>query len=497
MNSVDARARERDRQSGSRGLLVSGLGHAINVLEPLLTLLLIRMTSAAVWGLFLLAESIGYAACRVASLGLERGMMWEIARSREGEEIRIKGLGGALLIGGGLGLAIAALGQLALPWLIGTYFEEPEALGAARIILWTTPISVLVSVLVFSAQGLQSVLPRTAVNQVTVPLITRGLPLALLWTGHSVAPAHELIAIGHLVGNISALCVAAILLKRRMRETQASIVKGAFWPSRALLRYSVPSGLAELLSTLMVRIDVWMLAALMDAAAVGLYGVILALSKALRTLRLILTPIVTPIMSEATFEGQRQRARTAFARSTYLVTWIAAPIMVSLWALAPTLLALYGEEFARGEWPLLVLCLGTLIHVVFGLGSAVVAGSGRADLLVLNQALPIGLNLLLNLWLIPALGVLGAATATASSLAFMSLLELGFARRVLGVRLWTWWVLEPLGISALGVAIGASMVALSPVASASLIGRLLVLSAFVLIFGRWSLTRGKRLYQRR
>lgn len=481
-----------DRESVLRGLLFTGLGHLINVFEPLLTLLLVRLTGAAVWGLFLLAESIGYAATRLASVGLDRGLMWDAARARDGGAYRIRGLQGALVIGATLGLSVAAIGQLALPWLVSDVFEAPEALEAARVILWTTPISVVVSLLIFTAQGLQSVGPRVAAQQITVPLITRGFPLALLLWPTDLAAPQTLIAIGHMLGNLAALGVSIVLLKRRMAQVNATLARDSFWPSKGVLRYSVPAGLSELLSTLMVRVDVWMLAAFMDASAVGLYGVILSLSKALRTLRHAFTPIVTPIMSEATQRGETARIQRAFGEGVFLMTCLAAPILVALWTFAEPLLTLYGPEFSAGSWPLMVLCLGTLIHVVAGLASTIVAGAGRADLMLLNQVLPIALNVGLNVWLIPDYGVLGAAFATASALAVMSLLEVAFARRIVGAKLTEWRALEPLIVSAVSAGLGWLLAGMLSPDTDPLIYRVAVLGIFALLFAVWLSARGHR-----
>jgi O-antigen/teichoic acid export membrane protein len=485
---------DEDRESVIRGLLITGLGHLINVFEPLLTLLLVRLTGAATWGLFLLAESIGYAATRVATVGLDRGLMWDAARSRDGERYRIRGLGGALVIGSALGLAVAALGQLALPWVVGEVFDAPEALDAARILLWTTPISVVVSVLIFTAQGLQSVAPRVAVQQITIPLITRGFPLILLLTQTDFAPPQELLAMGHLLGNVVALGVAAELLRRRMRRVNAVLDPDHFWPPKVVLHYSLPAGLSELLSTLLVRVDVWMLAALMDASAVGLYGVILSLSKALRTLRHAFTPVLTPIMSEATQRGETARVQRAFGQSVFMMTCLATPILVTLWTFSEPLLALYGPEFSEGSWPLLVLCVGTLFHVVAGLAATIIAGAGRGDLMLVNQALPISLNVGLNLWLIPRYGVLGAAAATSGALAFMSLLELLFARRIVGVALTQWWALEPLLVSAGSAGVATLMAGFLPQGIAPLLYRSAVLGLFTLLFALWLRARGRRLF---
>jgi O-antigen/teichoic acid export membrane protein len=114
--------------------------------------------------------------------------------------------------------------------------------------------------------------------------------------------------------------------------------------------------------------------------------------------------------------------------------------------------------------------------------------------MLVNQALPISLNVGLNLWLIPRYGVLGAAAATSGALAFMSLLELLFARRIVGVALTQWWALEPLLVSAGSAGVATLMAGFLPQGIAPLLYRSAVLGLFTLLFALWLRARGRRLF---
>jgi O-antigen/teichoic acid export membrane protein len=133
---TDDRELDRDRVSVVRGALVNVMGHLLRLAEPLLTLAVVRLYGEAVWGHFILAESIAYFGTRVATLGLDKGMLWSISRSRaEGGSYSTRGLHGGLVIGVTTATVIAALGWLFSESLVLGLFTESGAVEPTQIIL--------------------------------------------------------------------------------------------------------------------------------------------------------------------------------------------------------------------------------------------------------------------------------------------------------------------------------------------------------------------------
>ena len=100
------------------------------------------------------------------------------------------------------------------------------------------------------------------------------------------------------------------------------------------------------------------------------------------------------------------------------------------------LVTLFGSEFGGAYWPLLILGLGQLANAGFGATAMLLNMTGFERDVTRVVAIAAGLNVGLNLALIPFFGVIGAAVATSVSLLFWNV--------------WLWQVVRwRLGVSSL------------------------------------------------
>jgi O-antigen/teichoic acid export membrane protein len=93
--------------------------------------------------------------------------------------------------------------------------------------------------------------------------------------------------------------------------------------------------------------------------------------------------------------------------------------------LFPTqLLSVMGSKFTAGSTALIILAVGQLVNVGTGVTSNLQAMAGHAKTTLLNSLLFLAMSIALDLALIPAFGVLGAAIAAATSTIVVNLLRL-------------------------------------------------------------------------
>jgi O-antigen/teichoic acid export membrane protein len=417
----------------NRGALATLGGHALRLLEPLLTLAVIRLFGEALWGQFLLAESAAFVATRVGVLGLDRGVLWQIARDRARGSYELGPLRRALRLTLFAGLASGGLGGLAA-W----FAVEP----AAAWIMVSVPLSAVMSMLLAAIQASRSLVPEQVVRTAVLPIITRCAMLSSWPLGLGIGG----LAAGHAVGYGAGLLAAWWLFRRRFARVDAPVVETSGRLDGPLLRYSLLAGLAELLATVLARVDLWVVAACLGPAAAGVYGVALSLVASIRSMRKAFDPAVIPVMAEASATRDLARARAAFAHAAYLVGCLTAPVVAVLWGLGPELLGLYGRSFREAAPAVVVLGAGSLGFNLLGLGNAVLAGTGRGGWLLATQLLSLGTTAGLAVVLVPAFGITGAALASATSLLLVALLEYRIAARWLGTGLLTARALEPIGV---------------------------------------------------
>lgn len=116
-----------------------------------------------------------------------------------------------------------------------------------------------------------------------------------------------------------------------------------------------------------------------------------------------------------------------------MMIMFAAPVLL-LFIVAPSwVMGLFGPEFTTGGTVLLVLALGQFINVATGSVGFVLIMTGNERLARNNTVIAATVSLVLNVLLIPRLGALGAAIATAASIASLNLSAAYLVKRQLGI----------------------------------------------------------------
>jgi O-antigen/teichoic acid export membrane protein len=199
--------------------------------------------------------------------------------------------------------------------------------------------------------------------------------------------------------------------------------------SLGLLRASPTFLLITLVTMLSARLDILILTKLTDMTQVALYAAAYKLFEAAMIvpqcyMRASFPHLSALFRSRPDAFGQTNRD---MLRHTLLYVFPVAAVMV---ALAPFLTGLlYGAKFASSATILRILMIG-LIPWTMGRTIAnimVATHLQRYDLL--SGVVTVVSNVLLNLWMIPRFGAVGAALSSAASLSAFFLCELYFARR--------------------------------------------------------------------
>lgn len=199
---------------------------------------------------------------------------------------------------------------------------------------------------------------------------------------------------------------------------------------RPLLRASLPVGLALALNEAYVRADTVIISLYRDFHEVGLY------SLAYRVLEL--STLLGATFLTSMFPVMARRARDGALRESVQIAWdvfvIAGSALAACGAvLAPELVRVAaGDEFADAADPLRVLLVAGALAFVNGvIGYALIAVDRQRKALWLN-ALGLGVNVALNLVLVPAYGIVAAAVVTVFSELIVLAGGLWLARRHLG-----------------------------------------------------------------
>lgn len=192
----------------------------------------------------------------------------------------------------------------------------------------------------------------------------------------------------------------------------------------AQLRYSIPQSLAAMTFRLTIWMDIIMIGLLSTDRELGLYRIASALAimgaLPVSALSTIFNPIIARNVSDKAWTELNKTLKTV----TRWLMSISIPVLCAMFLLPDFLLWMFGEQYQESQTSLLILIAGQFIWVSCSMAMRLIPMSGHSTLTLINGLIAAIVNLLLNLWLIPKYGAMGAAISTATTLALWSLWRL-------------------------------------------------------------------------
>jgi O-antigen/teichoic acid export membrane protein len=230
------------------------------------------------------------------------------------------------------------------------------------------------------------------------------------------------------------------------------LFRGAAWApdlprAWSIFRASIPLIIGQALRALINVFDVVLLALLIGEVAVGLYTAAYRICFLVMLIAHSLQVAYLPDLSRAAHKSSA-RASQLVNRALEFSAALAVPMSVGGILLAgPLLIHLFGAEYGEGAeaFRLLLVSLAFIfLHGVFGL---TLLAHDRTRVLMWIQALGATLNVILNLFLIPRHGIVGAAVATVAAEGLILILDFLACRR-LGIDISVGVLVKPIAAAA-------------------------------------------------
>ncbi len=223
--------------------------------------------------------------------------------------------------------------------------------------------------------------------------------------------------------SVMAITLAALFL---------SFLAGAYWQSRLLparlrgaprivergtwLRMAFMMLVINGAYMLLNNIDLMMLGMFRSAEEVGIYGVASRLASLVSFVLVASYPAFAPVIARN--QEARQDLQRAIARVMRPIALAALALASVMLVFGGFLLGLFGEGFVRGQAVLNILLAGQLVNALCGPVALLLAYGGEEAMVARLLVVTVLAAAALNLLLIPAYGMQGAACVTALSAAF-------------------------------------------------------------------------------
>ena len=401
----------------ARGTGIAVVGMTLGLLFAFITRLIIaRYGLQANYGTFSLALVVLQTAAIISSLGLARGATRYIAFFRStGEETKVRttmftSLRFSMLASIVVGLVIF----LTADAIAKGIFNAPDLIPALKIFAIGIPFFTLINTLGSFFRGFDRVAPGVffqtiVLNAITLIILTiittAGLDFITVFYAYLAAVI------------LTSVILAIYTIKKLPGRIPFANVKESPPITRELLLFSLPLLGSSIISTLVLHTDTIMLGYFKTLDIVGLYNAAYPLAAFISVPLIALTLIYTPVATGLYSLKKMTELRRNYTVITKWLVSISLPIFLVM-ALFPeaTLHLFFGQEYLEAAIALRILAIGFIINNLLGPNGETLVALGHPRFILWATLATAILNIILNIALIPPLGIAGAAIASMISL---------------------------------------------------------------------------------
>lgn len=420
----------------ARGGALNFVGAVTNGLFGfVLTLLLTRNLVPGEAGVFFEAVALFSILSTTAELGADDGLVRMIPRFLAIGRVRDlrRTLGVGLLPVLAIGSIFAWAAWVFAPQLSHVFVRgahQDALIPYVRVLALFIPINAVETAIFSATRGFGTMRPSALLDNMTKTILRPILAAGVLAAGlGAIALGLSYAAPIVLVGVLGFLWMRRLLFRseRRARRVakerqQALLPRTAAGPIAVeFWKFASPRALASLFGITVYWLDTLLLGALRNTAEAAIYT---AASRylylgffALGAIQLIIGPMISGFLSE----GSVDRAKVVYQTATHWLVMAAWPVYVTLAVFAPFLLQIFKPAYVTGQHALVILSVAMMFSTLSGPVQVVLLMSGRSMWTLFNSMVGLGINLGLNLWLIPKYGMEGAALAWSASIFFNNL----------------------------------------------------------------------------
>jgi O-antigen/teichoic acid export membrane protein len=204
------------------------------------------------------------------------------------------------------------------------------------------------------------------------------------------------------------------MAQRRLANANPS----GFW------RFTTPRGIANLASITLQRIDIVLVAILIGPAQAAVYTAATRFLVAGQFGNTAISMAAQPRFTELFALGDRRGANVIYQVTTAWLVLLTWPLYLLAVVYGPEVLAVFGHSYKAGADVMLILGLTMLLATACGQVDMVLITTGRSSWSLVNGLLAVGVNVGLDLVLIPRYQITGAAIGWAVAIIVTNLMPL-------------------------------------------------------------------------
>ncbi|NUT35543.1 MAG: multi antimicrobial extrusion protein MatE, partial [Hamadaea sp.] len=379
----------------------------------------------------------------VARLGTVTGLVYWPARLRA---LSTPDLIGACLRAALPPVALAGLLLAVLTFALAPVVA-PAYAGPLRALAIFVPIAALADALLAATRGYRQMRPTVLLEKIVRP----GAQLVLVVTAFAAGAPVALWSVAWALPYLPVCVIAGVLVWRLSRPSRRPhprprlVIIGPTTLSQRMIRpfqrrgwtndhremggrfwrFTAPRAVANVAQTALQRVDVLLVAALAGLAPAAAYAVAGRFVVLGQLANGAINQVVQPRLAETLAVGDLPAARRLYRTATGWLILTSWPLHLTVLQFAGDYLALFGTHYKQAAPVVRILALAMLVATGCGMVDMVLAMGGRTVWNLANVLTALTVMVAVDLLLIPAYGIVGAAIGLACAVAVNNLLPLG------------------------------------------------------------------------
>lgn len=436
-------------QSTARSSIIVFMGMVLSITLWFITkIYIVRHVTKEELGVYSLVVAISGILSVLASLGIQEGVSRFLSMLLgEGKNDEADSMSNAAVkLGAVSGIFFSLLLFLASDLIAGSFFYKPEIAVPLRVMAFTIPCSVMISIMGGILRGHNLIAPRVYILDIGQPLFF----LALLFLFFYI----KLPFISVLYAFLAAIVLVFLLVGgfslKKIGVRPLLLTGGKY--GKKLVKFSLPLLVATILGIVLTWCDTIMLGRYTSAEEVGVYNVSISLAKLLTFPLAAMEFVYMPIAAGLYVQKQHAELRKTYQILTKWIFSATLPIFFVMFFFSEmTITVFFSERFISASAPLRILSVGFLFHAFLGANVVLLIIMGKSRDIMNISIFGTLLNILLNYILIKQLGygIVGSATATLVSYFAINIITSLLLYRVSAIHPLTMQYLKPIVSSSL------------------------------------------------
>ncbi|MEH7504222.1 flippase [Neobacillus drentensis] len=232
------------------------------------------------------------------------------------------------------------------------------------------------------------------------------------------------------LGVISQFILTMILFRKRMHLSifTGNLSKKYFKES---FSFGFKAHFSNILSFINYRADIFLISMFLSPAAVGLYGVAVSIAEKLWIVSQAISSVLYPVVSSSNDDENKNRLTSAISRNVLYFSIIGG--IAFYFASNFIFNLMFGAKYDQSSDLLKMLLPGIILFSVDRILSNDLAGRGKPELNMYTSIFTVASNIVLNVILIPKIGIMGSAISTSVTYSLSTMVKIVLFKRKTGV----------------------------------------------------------------